>query len=833
LITRINRGRLYLTLMAILTFIVRLIPSRNFTLAGNDAYIHHDIVMRMVHEGPGIMGHDITSLMGLKAYSYPPLFHLMGYGLYLLFHSELVFFLTCPILGTVTVLVIYKVALEIFEREDVALLSAFLFSMVPSFVTRTSVFIPESMGLLLTSGILYMLVKYIKTVPGYPDIDKFELRGFINLFRGDLSYILGGLTLFIIYVFTHRGWVFLLIALLLLGVTFLTPSFRKRPVEIGLIFLLIGAGVIGFINFAARFQSVPVTILGFPKWMGALQLILGIYGAFMLIRSKNPTHRFLIIWTAAFMIIGTYSFRFRDPYAAIPLSLMAGYAFSEVKDRLYRPDHLKTYFLMKRDITPLLRTGVFAVLLLMPVAQGAAIAYTGVITPTTQQNAAFRWINDKTPADAVFLSKIDDSYPLIGNTHRRDVLLWKTVYEGFMGNPPSLKENTVTRDEVSAIFQSSIPSEVHYLIERNNISYIYLSKATHMNGIGLQVPVDPHFKTCFVSGDVSVYKYIKNPELKSNYSEIAVNGEYGEVVEYIEKFWNGYSYSEVGATAYNDPAEDLEFGNLFKGSYESNAMIAAIYLDMGDSTGNRDLTSRGEYLMEWLSYKQMDNGSFPGGMPPAEYTLTTMQTIYPLMAIRSSESQEIVDRGLNFVDSQIRGNEINVEPFWKSRALFESEYLQLKTESQVAGMYPSGKQGIVYSIIKKQDSDGSWSSQPYENIEILKGLTLYYLSTNDSRVLDSIKRGSEWLNYHQRPDGSFQGDGEENVYCLAHYADAALVYSVAGDEKSLEKTIAFTEKRGVKNDPTPLKSFLTFIWDMKIIYGEDRAMQLATEIAGT
>lgn len=220
----------------------------------------------------------------------------------------------------------------------------------------------------------------------------------------------------------------------------------------------------------------------------------------------------------------------------------------------------------------------------------------------------------------------------------------------------------MTRDEVSAIFQSSIPSEVHYLIERNNISYIYLSKATHMNGIGLQVPVDPHFKTCFVSGDVSVYKYIKNPELKSNYSEIAVNGEYGKVVEYIEKFWNGYSYSEVGATAYNDPAEDLEFGNLFKGSYESNAMIAAIYLDMGDSTGNRDLTSRGEYLMEWLSYKQMDNGSFPGGMPPAEYTLTTMQTIYPLMAIRSSKSQEIVDRGLNFVDSQIRGNEINVEP---------------------------------------------------------------------------------------------------------------------------------------------------------------------------
>lgn len=831
MIAKIHRRRVYLTVIAIMTFIVRLIPSRNFTLAGNDAYIHHDIVMRIAREGLGIIGHDIPSLMGLKAYAYPPLFHVMGYGLYLLFRSEVVFFFISPLLGTATVLVIYKVARETFEREEVALLSAFLFSMVPSFVARTSVFIPESMGLLLTSGILYMLVKYLKTTPGYPDIDKFELKAFSNLFRGDLRYILGGLALFVIYLFTHRGWVFLLIALLLLAVTFLTPSFRKRPLEFGLIFLLIGAGIIEFITFAARFQSVPVTILGFPKWMGVLQLILGIYGASLLLRSKNPIHRFLIIWATGFMIIGTYSFRFRDPYAAIPLSLMGGYAFSEVKGRLYASKRFKSYSIMKRDVKPFLRTGIFALLVLMPLAQGAAIAYTGVTTPSPQQNAAFRWINDNTPQDAVFLSAIEDSYSLIGNTHRRDVLLWKTVYEGFMGSAPSLKENTMTRDEVSAIFQSSIPSETSYLLERNNISYIYISKSMHMKGIGLQLPVDPHFKTCFVSGDVSVYRYIKNPGIQSNYSSITVNGEDGKVVEFIEKFWNGYSYSEVGGTSYNDPAEDLEFGNLFKGSYESNAMIAALYIDMGSRTGNGALTSRGEYLIKWLRYKQMDNGSFPGGMPPAEYTLTTMQTVYPLMAIRSSESQEIVDRGLSFVDSQINGDEINIEPLRKSQVPFGSEYLKIKTKSQVAGMYPSNKTGILYSVIEEQGADGSWSSRAYENIGILKGLALYYLSTNDTRVLDSIKRGSEWLNAHQRPDGSFQGDGDENVYCLAHYSDAALIYSVAGDKTSLEKTVGYIEKRGIGKDPTPLKSFLTFLWNMKIIYGEDKAMKLASEIA--
>ncbi|MGB9837880.1 hypothetical protein [Methanothermobacter sp.] len=826
----IHREKLYLAAIAILAFIVRLIPSRTLSLAGKDAYIHHDIAMRIFREGPGIIAHDIPSLMGLKAYAYPPLFHLIGSGLYMIFQSDIVFFLIGPLFGTAAVIVIYRVALEISGNKETALLSAFLFSMVPSFITRTSIFIPESMGILLTSGILYMIVRYLKTIPGYPDIDKFELKGFLNLFRGDLKYILGGLIIFGIYLFTHRGWVFLLIALLLLAVTFLTPSFRKRPIEFGLIFILVGVGIFEFITFAARFQSVPVTILGFPKWMGVLQLILGIYGALILLRSKNPIHRFLIIWAAAFMIIGTYSFRFRDPYAAIPLSLIAGYGLSEVRSRLNGSESLRNYRLLKWNIGALIQTGVFAVLLLVPVAQGAAIAYTSVVTPTTQQKAAFTWIEDNTPADAVFLSSTEDSYLLIGNTHRKDVLLWKTVYEGFMGDSPSLKENSVTHDEVSAIFDSSLPSEAHYLIEKNNISYIYLSKSMHERGIGLYIPVDPHFKTCFVSGDVSIYRYIKNPELQSNCSKMAVAGEYSNIVEFIEKFWNGYSYSEAGGTGYTDPAEDLEFGNLFKGSYDSNAMIAALYLEIGNKSGDRNLTSRGEYLLEWLRYKQMDNGSFPGGMPPAEYTLTTMQTVYPLMEIKSAASQEIVNSGLLFVDSQVKGSEINVSPLWNAPIFPGDDYLRLKTESQVAGMYPSGKAEIIHSLIEGQGYDGSWSSKPYENIGILKGLALYYISTKDPKVLDSIKKGSEWLKTHQNPQGSFQGDGEDHLYCVAHYSDAALIYSVAGDKASLERTLGYIERKGFENDPTPLRSFLTFIQDMKIIYGDDRAMQLADGI---
>ncbi|MCG2827623.1 prenyltransferase/squalene oxidase repeat-containing protein [Methanothermobacter sp. K4] len=830
MLNEVQKRRLYLLIIATVAFTVRLIPSRTYSLAGNDAYVHHDLVMRIVSDGPGIIARDIPSLMGLKAYGYPPLYHMLGAALYMLFRTELVFFLLGPVLGTLAVLVMYRVATEIFSNEDTALLSAFLFSMVPSFVTRTSIFIPESLGLLLTTGILYMTIRYIKTVPGYPDIDKFELGGFLNIFRGESRYIVWGLMLFGIYIFTHRGWIFFAIAIMILLATFLIPSFRKRPLEFGLLFILGGLGILEFIMFAARFQSVPVTILGFPKWMGAVQLVLGLYGAYLLVRSRNPIHKFLIIWAAVFMIIGTYSFRFRDPYAAIPLSLLAGYAFTEVKLKLDNSERLKYYPLFRWNIGPLIMNVVLVFLILTPVIQGAAIGYASVVTPTVQQNAAFEWINQNTPSDAVFLSTLEDSYLLIGNTHRRDVLLGNTVYKGFMGDAPSLGENNAVKNDVSTIFESPLPSEACYLIEKNNVSYVYMSKTVHRKGLGLYIPFNPHFKTCFVSGDVSVYKYIKNPEIQSNSSEIVLDGEHSEIVNFIEKFWNGYSYSEAGGMSYSDPAEDLEFGSLFKGSYDSNAMIATLYIELGNIKGEEKLSSRGEYLLKWLSYKQMDNGSFPGGMPPSEYTLSTIQTIYPLMNLKSAEGQKIVNKGLKFVDSQVNGDEINISPGTKSSVLIGTDYLKLKTESQVAGMYPAGKREVIYSLINKQGYDGSWSSRAYENIGILKGLALYYISTNDSKTAASMKKGAEWLKDHQNPDGSFQGDGGENTYCLSHYSDAALIYSLTGDTDSMKKTIEYMMKRGVKNDPTPLHSFLTFIWDLKLVYGSDRALDMATEL---
>jgi len=825
--------RASLILVCILAFIIRIIPSRNFAFPGNDAYIHHDIVMRLTTEGLGILSKDLVSLLGLKPYAYPPLYHIIGFLLYKIFNSQLIFFILPPILGVLSILIFYKIAWEVFEDWEKSILATFLFSLVPSFATRTSVFIPESMGILLFITIVYFIVKYAKSMPGYPDIDNFSLGGFFNIFKGNLRYLAMAILTFFIYLFTHRGWVFLAITILIFVLTFLIPSFKKRPIEVSLLFLFVAVGILEFILFAARFQTQPVTILGFPKWMGLIQIIFGLYGALFFIRSRNPIYKFIILWFIIFAMIGTYSFRFRDPYAAIPLCLMAGYGLSQAIKRL---DKLKIpeYRLFKKKLTPYVRLLIISLFLIIPIAQGTAIAYTNVINPTQEQIEAFKWIEKNTPRDSVFLATMDDAYLLIGNTHRRDVLLWKKIYQGMMGNPPTLKEKETNEIEVKTIFTTSQPNEAYYLLEKNNITYIYIRKNMHQQGLGLYLPTDTHFKTLIVTGDVAVYQYIPNPPIEGNGSKINFTGppEYEKIVNFIEKFWNGYSYSENGGYTpiEYDPARDLEFGSAFKGCYEYNAIIAVLYDKIAAKTGDIQFKERSDYLLEWLKYKQMPNGSFPAGMPPAEYTLTTMQTIYPLMEIQTNDSEKITKDGLQFVEKQTSNDNINVSANKESLQVTGTDYLKLKTESQISGMNPENKKEIIYNVIAKQRIDGSWTSKAYENIEILKGLTLYYLATNDTKTFKAIQKGSQWLKANQNKDGKFKGDGDLEVYSIGHYADATLVYYAADDKEAMEKTLKYTIKRSVKNDPTPLKSYLTLFWDLKIIYDENTALELSSKI---
>ena len=842
-----NLTKIYLILILLGTFLVRLIPSRNLAIAGNDAYLHHDLVMRISEQGFGVISSSPLSLMGLSSYGYPPFYHIIGTLLYETFHSQLVFFILPPILGVASVFVFYKLSQELFDNTNAELLSTLLFAFVPAFVTRTSVFIPESLGILLFISIAYFLVKYIKSVPGYENLDNFALKDMLKIFSGNYKYLIYALLIFVIYLFTHRSWIFMALVVLILVITFLIPSFKKKPLTFSIVFILIGLGLLEFVSIVARFQQEPVTILGFPKWLGVLQLVLGLYGIVIFLKSKNSLYKFLALWAIIFMIIGTYSFRFRDPYAAIPLTLMAGYVFAYVLlPKINRISLFKDYKLFNRNFGAYLKVILLLIIILIPVAQGAAIAYSNVSQPTANELDAFKWIENETPLNATILTTKDDAYFLIGNTHRKDVALWKTVYEGFMGEAPSIEETVATQKDVDTMLGTSQENEAYYLMETYNVSYVYVSKAMYdlpsSDGIITYMPFDTHFKTIFVSGDASVYQYIPNPTLKSPPNELISNStnnaEYKKSIEFIEEFWNGYSYSENGGNYLNDSLLDLEFGGIYKGDYALNSQIAILYNHMSQDS-SADLNNRSQYLVNWLNYKQMENGSFPTSIPPEEYTIATMETIYPLMNVGNDTSNiqinenktNIVNRGLVFVDNMTGKDNINISNIKKPQnSVLGPDYLTMKTNAQVSGMHPTGKEKIIANVLKQQKADGSWTSQSYQNIEILKGLSLYYNSTQDKNVLNSIKKGSKWLSENQNSEGMFTDDGSTAIYGINHYADAVLVYYTAGNKNSMEKTLNYINNSNLDTDINPLKSYLTLISDLSIIYGEDAAIKFSNRI---
>ncbi len=834
--------RYYLSFILIAAFLIRLIPSRNLAFAGRDAYLHYDIVMRIVEEGFGIISRDPITLMGLESYSYPPLYHIIATILYNIFQSDLVFFLWPPLLGVFTIYVFYHLSQQIFMDKRISLLSTLLFAFAPSFLTRTSVFIPESLGMLLLVSILFLIVKYVKSIPGYENLDTFALKGFWNIFKGDYKYLILAGFLWLLYLLNHRGWIFLGLAVLILIFTLSIPSIRKKPLEASIIItiLVLLLYFLDVWSYFARLQIVPVSVLGFPKWVGVFQLIFGIYGAIIFIKSKNPLYKFLALWGVIFLLIGSYSFRFRDPYSAVALSLMGGYVFSKMI--LPKVNHIFQKYSFNwgnLNINKGVKTFIIFMLVLTPVAQGAFSAYSLVVQPSSQEVETFEWINMNTPTDAIFLTMRDDAYLLIGNTHRRDVLLWKIVYQGFMGDPPTVEEAILTQNDVNTIFGTSQPSESYFLLEKYDISYVYVTRMMYtMTGAryGLlnYLPSSNHFQTAYITGDTAVYEYNADPPLEAPESTLNIpdNEKYSPTIQFIEKFWNGYSYSDAGGNYFRDQIMDLEFGGSFKGDYALNAQIVNLFDYIYDQTNDPEILERSQYLLNWLEYKQMPSGSFPSGTPPGEYTLGTMETIYPLLNLESDQNNnEIIQSGLNFVQSQTSESNINISNRPEDTpGIFEDDFLSLKTNALVSGMNPDNKEKIINDLLLRQRNDGSWSDYSYQNIGILKGLSLYYQSSEDEKVLNAIEKGSAYLKSRQNLRGVFEDDGTPQPYAIHHYADTIYIHSVAGDGDAAQLTLDYLTRQNIKQDINPLKSYLSIYFNLSPIYGEEFALEIANQV---
>ncbi|WP_206205415.1 glycosyltransferase family 39 protein [Thermococcus sp. MV5] len=797
--------------LLIVSFIVRLIPHRTLLLAVYDEYLHKDLTLRIVNNGIGVLSKDVSSLLGLKAYSYPPLFHVIGAFLYSIFKTDYVFFILPAIYGVLSLVAFYYLSREILEDEKKVFLATLLVGFAPNFVYRTSLYIPENLGILLFVIGLWLLVRFFKT--------------------GEPKYIVSLIVLLPIYMVTHRGWVFFVGVGILMAFIYFVPWVKKH------LHYLVGLALIGVLLYYApvsgefirglisRMPREEVTALGYLKWIGIIQLIFGVLATKRYFEG-GPIRQGLALWAWSFMIFGSIAFRFRDPYASLPLSIMAAeFLVDEVFPRIqwvlekitadisgWGAGLFKKLLLNKRVVSL-----VIALLFLGPVFQGAYSAYAYITPPTVKDKEAFEWIKENTPENSVFLVWWDLGYLLIGNTHRKDVVMWKKVYQGFFEKAPDPQEANKAYADHVVMFSSTQKDRVYTLMKAYNVSYVYVDKYRRAYGLikyGLMeyAPYDTHFKTLFVNGNSELYEFVPNPSLvPPTQDKMLYSGDHEKFVEFLECFWTGYNYAD--------------FDDGYKGDYFLNARIARIYSYLYQETGNEWFKERYEWLLRWLAYKQLENGGFPEGVPPNDFTLYTTFTIEPLKGL-PFEGQE---KTMTYLRKRIQEDYIMTTSKDKKGDLFaEAQMLPILYEY---GLFnKTVLDNIITKILDEQRGDGSWKKSLGGTIVTAFGLARYYQLSGDERVLPAIKKAAKWIREQQEDNGRFKGE-KGYGYSRATYANVLFVYHIAGMEHEKEQMLEIIKTTyDLNKEPRPLQSTLDIFRALEYIYGIRNAISLVEGI---
>jgi len=802
-----ERKKLFLLLL--FSFPIRLLPHRTLLLATYDEYLHRDITLRLASRGLLTFSHSITSILGLKAYSYPPLFHIIGAAFYRIFPSQYLFFILPPIYGTLATLMFYFAFKEILEAENNALLATFLLSFSPNFIYRTSLYIPENLGLVLFGLNLYLYVRFLK---------------------GEKKYLALMLLTFPIYMMTHRSWVFFALVAFLLWIS-CRLDLIVRYLHLWLA-TLVGAVIayktVGAINslleaFFVRIQKTEVSFLGYFKWIGVVQLVFGVLETSKFIKGKG-LQRGIALWAWVFLLAGGISFRFRDPYASIPLSVMAAEFLStelptvlkeflvEIKSTLEGP--FSTFiqkWILKRKIVSLL----ISFLLLGVTFQGVYGAYYYIQPPTIKDKQAYEWITKNTPKNATILVWWDMGYLLIGNTHRKDVVIWKKVYQGFFSAAPTPKQAMQAYTDSVVMFTSPQRERVFFLMRKYNVSYIFIDKKRLGYGLiryGLMeyAPYDTHFKLVFCNGGALIYHFVPFPKLRpSSWVPLNYSGKFKELVKIIEEFWTGYNYAD--------------FDNSYKADVTLNAWIIRIYGLLYNETGYSGFKEREEWLQKWLVYEQLKDGSFPAGVPPNHYTLYTALTIEPLHNIGFNGTE----RAVAFLKKMMETNLISTYPGsneWSP--VVSSLVLPVYVEY---GIRVNPK--ILKRILEEQGGDGSWNNNVGTTVAIAAGLARYYQETRNETVLKAVVKAAKWLTQQQKETGELKI--EKNFYDISRstYAELAYVQYVAGLKKSFERTWGYLVKTYDPNrESSPLRSIITIYRYLSYIYGGKKALEILDDL---
>jgi hypothetical protein len=430
-------------------------------------------------------------------------------------------------------------------------------------------------------------------------------------------------------------------------------------------------------------------------------------------------------------------------------------------------NNLKLKFkINKRKISTIL----LSIFILVSTIQGVSGAYLFIEPPTIKDKEAFDWIKKNTPENSVFLTWWTTGYMLIGNTHRRDVLTWMKVYQGFMGKPPSLRDVIMAYSDLVAMFGEVNKERTYYLLKKYNVSYLYLDRTIRSygiirHGISEYATYDTHFKLLFANGNSEIYKYIPNATLEpKNKDKIIYNDS---LVNYLEKFWTGYNYAD--------------FDEGYKADFVLNAKICKIYDIYYKKTNDSRFKDRSDYLLKWLAYKEMDDGAYVEGIPPKENILTTVRVIESIINMNFENK----NKALSYIKKEVSGIDYNIttnkeKDVVKVASLIPYLYeLNLINDSQL--------NDYINYVLEKQRQDGKWGRSISDTIQVGYSLGVYYKLSNDTRVLEAINKSAEYIiNYEG--DNGYLKDEYKYKYSKATYAKIMFIYSILGlKEKVKEK----------------------------------------------
>ncbi|HIP88583.1 MAG TPA: hypothetical protein EYH24_01110, partial [Thermococcus paralvinellae] len=326
------------------------------------------------------------------------------------------------------------------------------------------------------------------------------------------------------------------------------------------------------------------------------------------------------------------------------------------------------------------------------------------------------------------------------------------------------------------------------------------------------IAYDTHFKTLFVNGNSEIYKFVPNPPLKPHdLNPLNYTGKYSAIVNFLENFWTGYNYAD--------------FDNGYKGDYFLNARIARLYAYLYQKTGDEKFKERYQWLLKWLAYKQLDNGGFPEGIPPNDFTLYTAFTVEPLKDLPFEGKEKI----LGYLNSRVKEDYIMTTPKDRKGDLFaEAQMLPILYELNL--LNDTVTDNLVKKILEAQRDDGSWRKSLGGTIVTAFGLARYYELSGDERVLPAIKKAAEWISEHQEENGRFKGEVGYG-YSRAIYANVLFVCHVVGMKDREEQMLKIIEETyDLQKEPRPLQATLDILRALEYSYGFERALNILENI---